>query len=198
MFTGIIFSIGKYKGLKKEKGFYLLEIEILGIDDAHIGESIAIDGICLTLSGFKENSFFFDVSYETVSKTTLTKKNAGSIVNIERSLIVGDRLSGHFVYGHIDCIGKVEGIYHYPSNNIYRFSVKTGSEYIVEKGAIAINGVSLTISKIVSPGLFEVSVIPETLKNTGIQLMKRGDTVNIEYDMMVKYINGIVKNVRQN
>jgi riboflavin synthase len=198
MFTGIIFSIGKYKELKKKKGFYSLEIEILEIDDPHIGESIAIDGICLTLSGFKEHSFFFDVSAETVSRTTLAKKCADSIVNIERSLVVGSRLSGHFVYGHIDCIGKVEGIYHYPSNNIYRFSTKIGGEYIVEKGSIAINGISLTISKVVSPGLFEVSVIPETLKNTGIQLMKRGDPVNIEYDMMVKYIKKIVKNVRQN
>lgn len=196
MFTGIIYRTVGFISLSKVSNFNRLKVSAENFKNAKIGESIAIDGICLTLVDIKKNELFFDVSQETMDRTNLKLKTQGDSLNMERALKLGGNISGHFVYGHIDCLGKFIARYNYPSNIIFRFQTKSDDKYLVEKGSIAINGVSLTISKIISRGLFEISVIPETLKNTNLNNLKKGEMVNIEYDMLMKYVVGAMKNVR--
>ncbi len=196
MFTGLIRHKGLYMGHQKKSGFNVLHCRIEGLEDAHKGDSIAVDGVCLTLTGKESSDFYFDVSEETMDRSSLKNRKVNDILNIEPSLKAGDRIGGHFVYGHIDTTGKLEGIFRHPSNMIFRFSVKKDNKYVIEKGSIAINGVSLTISRSISPGLFEVSVIPETIEGTNLKDIRQGDPVNVEYDMLIKYLNGLVKNVR--
>ncbi|MCD6579976.1 riboflavin synthase, partial [bacterium] len=188
MFTGIIYITASFISLSSSSSFNELKVSAPDFKSGKLGESIAINGICLTLTNINNDILSFDVSQETIARTNLKLNRSGDILNMERSLKVGEDISGHFVYGHVDCIGKLINKYSHPSNIIFRFQTKVDDKYLVEKGSISINGVSLTISKIISKGLFEVSVIPATLKNTNLNILKNGDTVNIEYDMLMKYI----------
>ena len=137
------------------------------------------------------------ISAETLKKTTIGTFKRGREMNLERSLRVGDRVGGHFVYGHIDCPGVLSGRYTRSSEEVFRFHVKENPQYLIPKGSISIDGISLTISSVISTGLFEVSVIPETVRRTNLDKLKINGRVNIEFDMMVKYLDGVSKNVRQ-
>jgi len=193
MFTGIVQSIGK---LKKEKNFLIIEI----LDqpfDMQIGDSIAVDGICLTVKEISNNQFKVDVSEETLKKTTLGEKsNINQIVNLEPALRISDRLGGHIVSGHIDGLGKVENIEKLEKSWLLsiKWQNKKFSKYIVDKGSICVNGISLTIAKSENEGeIFTIAIIPHTWENTNLKNLAIGDSVNLEGDALIKYVEKLLK-----
>ena len=193
MFTGIVQAIGK---LKKEKN--LLIIEILDQPfDMQIGDSIAVDGICLTVKEISNNQFKVDVSEETLKKTTLGEKsNINQIVNLEPALRISDRLGGHIVSGHIDGLGKVENIEKLEKSWLLsiKWQNKNFSKYIVDKGSICVNGISLTIAKSQNEGeIFTIAIIPHTWENTNLKNLAIGDSVNLEGDALIKYVEKLLK-----
>tara|TARA_B100000902_G_C27307691_1_gene916489 strand:+ start:1716 stop:2375 length:660 start_codon:yes stop_codon:yes gene_type:complete len=192
MFTGIIQSIGK---LKKEEN--TLSIEILdNFFDMEIGDSIAVDGICLTVKEIFKNKFTVDVSEETFKKTTLgSKSNLNQIVNLEPALRISDRLGGHIVSGHVDGLGVVENIEKLEKS--WLLSIKwqnyNFSKYVVNKGSICVNGISLTIAKYENGGqLFTIAIIPHTWHNTNLKNLTIGDNVNLEADPLIKYVEKLL------
>ena len=161
--------------------------------DLKAGESIAFDGVCLTLTEFCESSMDFFVGQETLSKTTFGSLTSGAFMNAERSLSFGDRLGGHLVSGHVDGVGEVvEAI---PKDNCLGLEVKLAPEICAyPKGSIAINGVSLTVNRVdLKKNQISVFLIPETLQRTNLKTLKKGDKVNIEYDQIAKIISTQVK-----
>ena len=193
MFTGIIQSIGK---IKKEKNFLIIEI-IDQTFDMQIGDSIAVDGICLTVKEISNNQFKVDVSEETLKKTTLGEKsNINQIVNLEPALRISDRLGGHIVSGHIDGLGKVENIEKLEKSWLLsiKWQNKNFSKYIVDKGSICVNGISLTIAKSENEGeIFTIAIIPHTWENTNLKNLAIGDSVNLEGDALIKYVEKLLK-----
>ena len=192
MFTGIIQSIGK---LKQEKN--ILEIEILdNFFEMEIGDSIAVDGICLTVKEIFQNKFTVDVSEETLKKTTLgVKSNLNKIVNLEPALRISDRLGGHIVSGHIDGLGTVENIEKLEKSWLLSIKWKNNnfSKYIVNKGSICVNGISLTIGKYQKEGeIFTIAIIPHTWHNTNLNKLNVGDSVNLEADALIKYVEKLL------
>ena len=193
MFTGIVQAIGKLK-----KGNPLLIIEILDQPfDIQIGDSIAVDGICLTVKEISNNQFKVDVSEETLKKTTLGEKsNINQIVNLEPALRISDRLGGHIVSGHIDGLGKVENIEKLEKSWLLsiKWQNKNFSKYIVDKGSICVNGISLTIAKSENEGeIFTIAIIPHTWENTNLKNLAIGDSVNLEGDALIKYVEKLLK-----
>ena len=193
MFTGIVQAIGKLK-----KGNPLLIIEILDQPfDMQIGDSIAVDGICLTVKEISNNQFKVDVSEETLKKTTLGEKsNINQIVNLEPALRISDRLGGHIVSGHIDGLGKVENIEKLEKSWLLsiQWQNKKFSKYIVDKGSICVNGISLTIAKSENEGeIFTIAIIPHTWENTNLKNLAIGDSVNLEGDALIKYVEKLLK-----
>ena len=193
MFTGIVQAIGKLK-----KGNPLLIIEILDQPfDMQIGDSIAVDGICLTVKEISNNQFKVDVSEETLKKTTLGEKsNINQIVNLEPALRISDRLGGHIVSGHIDGLGKVENIEKLEKSWLLsiKWQNKNFSKYIVDKGSICVNGISLTIAKSQNEGeIFTIAIIPHTWENTNLKNLAIGDSVNLEGDALIKYVEKLLK-----
>lgn len=193
MFTGIVQSIGK---LKKEKNFLIIEILDQAFD-MQIGDSIAVDGICLTVKEISNNQFKVDVSEETLKKTTLGEKsNINQIVNLEPALRISDRLGGHIVSGHIDGLGKVENIEKLEKSWLLsiKWQNKNFSKYIVDKGSICVNGISLTIAKSENEGeIFTIAIIPHTWENTNLKNLAIGDSVNLEGDALIKYVEKLLK-----
>ena len=192
MFTGIIKSVGK---LKQDKN--ILEIEVLdNFFDMNIGDSIAVDGICLTVKEIFQNKFTVDVSEETFKKTTLgLKSNLNYIVNLEPALQISERLGGHIVSGHIDGLGIVQNIE--KLENSWLLSIKWQNEnyskYIVNKGSICVNGISLTIAKYEKDGsIFTIAIIPHTWHNTNLKNLTVGDSVNLEADALIKYVEKLL------
>jgi riboflavin synthase len=193
MFTGIVQAMGKLK-----KGNPLLIIEILDQPfDMQIGDSIAVDGICLTVKEISNNQFKVDVSEETLKKTTLGEKsNINQIVNLEPALRISDRLGGHIVSGHIDGLGKVENIEKLEKSWLLsiKWQNKKFSKYIVDKGSICVNGISLTIAKSENEGeIFTIAIIPHTWENTNLKNLAIGDSVNLEGDALIKYVEKLLK-----
>ena len=193
MFTGIVQAIGKLK-----KGNPLLIIEILDQPfDMQIGDSIAVDGICLTVKEISNNQFKVDVSEETLKKTTLGEKSSiNQIVNLEPALRISDRLGGHIVSGHIDGLGKVENIEKLEKSWLLsiKWQNKNFSKYIVDKGSICVNGISLTIAKSQNEGeIFTIAIIPHTWENTNLKNLAIGDSVNLEGDALIKYVEKLLK-----
>tara|TARA_Y100000766_G_scaffold270671_1_gene268821 strand:+ start:718 stop:1377 length:660 start_codon:yes stop_codon:yes gene_type:complete len=192
MFTGIVQSIGK---LKNENN--LLSIEIIdNFFDMEIGDSIAVDGICLTVKEIFKNKFTVDVSEETLKKTTLgLNSSLNQIVNLEPALRISDRLGGHIVTGHIDGLGIVDNIEKLEKS--WLLSIKwqnyNYSKYVVNKGSICVNGISLTIAKEENEGSkFTIAVIPHTWHNTNLKNLTVGDYVNLEADALIKYVEKLL------
>ena len=192
MFTGIIQATGK---LKKENNTYLIEI-CDNLFDINIGDSIAVDGICLTVKEHFNKSFSVDISEETMKKTSLGGKSLlNSIVNLEPALRLSDRLGGHIVSGHIDGIGEVVDIEKLSKSWLLSLKWKDQkfSKYIVEKGSICVNGISLTIAEQKNNGeIFKIAVIPHTWNNTNLKLLSKGQVVNLEADALVKYVEKLL------
>ncbi|MGB8227073.1 MAG: riboflavin synthase [Sedimentisphaerales bacterium] len=186
MFTGLIETVCKVGSSVNRTGGIRLTIN-LGCD-VKCGDSVAVNGVCLTVAGLKGTATEFDVSAETLSKTTLGKLKAGSEVNIERAMSASDRFGGHFVQGHIDTIGKVKKIEKKGDFWVYAFEVgKEISDFLVPKGSIAVDGVSLTIVDAQGQN-FSVAVIPATFQNTIFKNYKAGDMVNVETDIICRMV----------
>ena len=195
MFTGIIEEIGKVERIQKDSRNCKLSIKASKIlTDIHLGDSIAVNGICLTVTHFNHQAFTVDVMNETWSLTALTLLKHGSEVNLERALSVNGRLGGHVVTGHIDGTGKISSIK--KDDNAVWYQINTQKEIldlIVEKGSITIDGISLTVAK-VSKVNFSVSVIPHTLEQTILKSKQVGSTVNLENDILGKYVQKLMDN----
>ncbi|WP_330363247.1 riboflavin synthase [Butyrivibrio sp. VCD2006] len=194
MFTGIIEEIGKVKSLKrnsKESRLIIGATKIL--EDVHIGDSIAVNGVCLTVVSFSSGEFTVDVMNETFMRSSLGNLKIGEEVNLERAMAANGRFGGHIVSGHIDGTGRIKAAF--DDGNAKWYEINVGSELlegIVMKGSVAIDGISLTVAKVTSSS-FAVSIIPHTLDATILRGKRAGDIVNIETDMIGKYIKQFVK-----
>lgn len=193
MFTGIIEEIGVIKEFSKSGNSALVVVGCKKIlEDAKIGDSIAIDGVCQTVTSLSSSSFSAQVSGETLGVTTFSKFKSGMKVNLERALTLNGRLGGHIVTGHIDGLGKVKQIQ--KLNEFYNIKIeveKNSTRYIAKKGSITVNGISLTIADIVSNEV-SLAIIPHTFENTSLNNLKSGDFVNIEVDILAKYVEKIL------
>ena len=188
MFTGIIEEVGKIKNIQGGTNYKLTIAASNSLEDIHLGDFIAVNGICLTTISWDNGSFSVEVMRETLERTSLYKLRAGSFVNLERALAANGRFGGHIVSGHIDGTGEIINIRRDPNAVWYKFKTSEKiMEFIIEKGSIAIDGISLTVAK-VDRSAFYVSVIPHTLENTILLRKKTGDIVNLENDIVGKYI----------
>lgn len=197
MFTGIIEGLGTIKRLSMKGTDAVLEIEA-GIEmaDVRLGDSIAVNGACLTVTAKNQNIFHADVSAETLDKTNLKRMHPGSKVNLEKSLRVGGYLGGHFVLGHVDGTGRILSKTQKSGSVIFAIQTDEAlARYIVEKGSVAIDGISLTINK-VENGRFYVNIIPYTAEKTTLLVKKEGDLVNIETDILGKYVEKLLQSPR--
>ncbi len=191
MFTGIIEDLGKIKRLEKKTSIWTLALESMKEppSDLKIGDSVSVNGVCLTLVKKEKSNLFFEVMLSTFKKTNLGSLKIGDRVNLEYALKVGDRISGHFIYGHIDCVGIIKRKSYIEDNLCFEISfLKEVSKYIVEKGSISVDGISLTVDSVRS-GVFTVYITPFTLKNTNLQFRRTGDKVNLECDYLAKIAN---------
>lgn len=186
MFTGLIEDIGQISEISNEINGKLISVETnLCTDEIKIGDSISINGACQTVIKKSGKVLTFEAMRETIERTCFNCFKKGDFVNIERAMSLNSRLDGHLVSGHIDCTAKLLTVKEDGLSKIFQFGCNT--ELIVEKGSVAINGISLTVSKI-TKDYFEVSVLPHTFNNTNLKYLKQNDLVNIEYDMVGKYI----------
>lgn len=181
MFTGIVENLLKVLDINKKR----ITVENV-YNDILNGESIAVNGVCLTVTASDKTTISFDISEETYSKTNFKYIKNGDLVNIERALKLGSRLGGHIVSGHIDEVGEIKKIKELDGSYIITVSV-SNTKYVVEKGSVCVNGISLT-SFNVKPKSFDVSVIPHTFENTNIKLSAKNKFVNIEFDIIAKYL----------
>ena len=190
MFNGIIFNTGLIKSIKKSKKSKLIGIKSnLRFKKSDIGTSISCSGVCLTLSKIEKELIFFYISNETIKRSNFKNIKIGESVNLEKSLIYGQKISGHFTQGHVDTTAKVKSIKLIDKSWSLNLEIqnKVFVKYLVEKASIAINGVSLTISK-VSKRYLNLNIIPNTLMLTNLKNLKVDDIVNVELDIFGKYI----------
>ena len=194
MFNGIIYNKGIIKSIRRNpkyvSGSLVIEIASnIKFKKSDIGESVCCDGVCLTLIRIKQKSFLFYLSKETLKRSNFKYAKIGKHINIEKSLLNGQKISGHYVQGHVDSTAKIKKITIVDKTWIIKLELenKRLNKYLIEKASISINGVSLTISKIIK-GFFEINVIPHTLKLTNLKNLKNKDIVNVELDIFGKYI----------
>ena len=193
MFTGIIEGSGTISGIKPSGQSRRMAINAdYELDNTKIGDSIAVNGACLTVVSFSGKRFEVDVSPETVAKTTLGKAKIGDRLNLERALCISDRIDGHLVSGHIDGIGKIKSRKTEENAIIITFNIpESVSYYIIKKGSVAVDGISLTVNECDDES-FQVSIIPHTAKLTTLGFKKVSDSVNVETDMIGKYVERFV------
>jgi len=194
MFNGIIKATGKVNRIYKKNDNCVIEIfSKMRLSKNEIGSSISCSGACLSIEKYKNNLVKFYISKETINKTIFKFIKKGDIVNLEKPLKYGERISGHFVQGHVDTTSTVKKIILIGKSWLVNFKLLNKyKKYLVEKGSVTINGVSLTISKILKDG-FQISIIPQTLKLTNLMHLKEKDLVNIEFDVLGKYIKSLLK-----
>ncbi|MDH3342187.1 MAG: riboflavin synthase [Gammaproteobacteria bacterium] len=194
MFTGIIEAIGKVKHVEPVGGDMRLTIDVASLDmaDVNLGDSIAVNGVCLTAVKFDKSSFVADVSNESISLTTLKNLKSGSPVNLEKALLPTTRLGGHLVSGHVDGLGQVVNIR--DDGRSIRYTIKVPAElkrYIAVKGSICIDGTSLTVNA-VNDDCFDINIVPHTQERTIIQSYKAGSEVNLEVDLVARYLESLL------
>ena len=194
MFSGIIKHTGKINKISANSNNCSVEIlSKMKFSKSEIGSSISCSGTCLTLEKYKRNLSKYYISRETLNRTNLKFLNKGDLINLEKSLKYGNRISGHFVQGHVDTTSIIKRIDIIGKSWFINFKLlKKYNKYLVQKGSITINGVSLTISKILKDG-FQVVLIPQTLKLTNLIYLKEKDMINVEFDVLGKYIKSFLK-----
>ena len=190
MFNGIIFNTGKIKSIKKNKDSIFLVISSnLKFSSKDLGSSVSCNGVCLTISKIKNKLISFYISKETIKRSNFKSVKHNQTVNLEKSLLYGQKISGHFSQGHVDSVAYVKKIIFVDKTWLIKFKLidKKLNKFIVEKASISINGVSLTVSKVFN-NYFEVNIIPHTLKLTNLKDLKINDAANVELDIFSKYI----------
>ena len=190
MFNGIIFNKGTIKSIKKNSKSILIGIKSnLKIKKDELGSSISCNGVCLTLVKINKKIIYFYISIETIKRSNFSKIKIGDEVNLEKSLVYGQKISGHFTQGHVDTTAKVKKILLIDNSWILKLEFKNRKliKHLEEKASISINGVSLTISKISNKNII-LNIIPHTLKLTNLKNLRLNDTVNVELDIFGKYI----------
>ena len=190
MFNGIIYNTGKIISIKNYKNSKFIGIKSdLEIKKNEIGSSICCNGVCLTLSKIEKGMIFFYISIETIKRSNFNNLQINQLVNLEKSLIYGQKISGHFIQGHVDTTAKVEKILLIDKSWFLKLKIKNMNylKYLEEKASISINGVSLTISRIYKNYL-ELNIIPHTLRLTNLKNLKKNDLVKVELDIFSKYI----------
>jgi riboflavin synthase len=194
MFTGLIEAIGSVRALEGRGDASRLILETSLAPELSLGESLAVNGCCLTVTSKEECVVSFDLLGETLARTNLGTLSAGSRVNLERALRADGRFGGHFVQGHVDTTAEVISAEHQGSDLNLMIRIPEGGElYFIEKGSIAVNGVSLTVASLGSDG-FGLWIIPHTLQETNLGDLRVGSLVNLEYDMLAKYAEQQLKN----
>ncbi len=189
MFTGIVEEVGVVAKIS-DNGMTVLATKVT--EDLKLGDSIAVNGTCLTAVSFDRTEFSVDLSPETVRRTSLGRLSVGGPVNLERALLASDRMGGHIVQGHVDGTGRIMSTKRDADSTIFRIRVpKRLNRYIVEKGFVAVDGISLTVVKI-GASSFTLAVIPYTLKNTNLAALSVGDRVNLEADILAKYVESLL------
>lgn len=194
MFTGIIEEVGTVKEVRRSGNSSYIKIQAEKVlSDVHIGDSIAVNGVCLTVTRFDSTTFQADVMNETLERSSLGSLRSGSPVDLERAMSAEGRFGGHIVSGHIDGTGTVTDIKNDGIATWYTITAKPQiMRYIVEKGSVAIDGISLTVAK-VTENSFSVSIIPHTASQTVLSTKKTGDIVNLENDIVAKYVEKLMK-----
>ena len=200
MFTGIIQDTGKivsalHKGDSKK---FNVIVQDVFLKDVKIGDSISVNGACMTVELYSKDSFEFTAIAESLSKTNLKDLQSGSYINLEKSMTMNSKLDGHIVSGHIDTIGLIDRVIE--NEDSWEFFIKFSSKFtdnVIYKGSIAINGVSLTIAEIVKEGnkntTIRISIIPHTFNHTNFKFLREGDIINIEFDLLGKYVKRILR-----
>jgi len=189
MFTGIIEEVGQIAAIEDSGDFRTLRVQAGAIlDGIKAGDSIAVNGVCLTARTCSAGSFTADLSRETLDRTSLNALRPGTTVNLERPMRADGRFGGHIVQGHVDSVGKVRSFNRDGDNwNLQVEFPESAARYIVHKGSITIDGISLTVASMETPVL-EVAIIPHTFENTNLRHARAGDTVNLEFDVIAKYV----------
>ena len=194
MFTGIIEEVGKIAAIRKGAHSAVLTVEAHKVlEDIHLGDSIAVSGICLTVTDFRPGSFSADVMHETLNRSALGDLKTGSRVNLERAMAADGRFGGHIVAGHVDGVGQILSVRR--DDNALWYTLAAPPEilrYVVEKGSITMDGISLTVAGVTDRD-FSVSVIPHTAKVTTLSEKKQGDPINLETDIVGKYVEKLLK-----
>lgn len=196
MFTGIIEKICIVASVRKTADSMVLTIDLGSLaEGCRLGDSIAVNGVCLTVTGLEGNVASFDVSAETMNKSSLGKLQSSSRVNIERAMKAADRFGGHFVQGHIDGMAIIKAIDKHGNFTDMTFSADAGLlDSLVVKGSVAVDGVSLTVSKL-DQNSFRIALIPQTLKSTILGRAKIGDCINVENDIIIKTVKKHLENI---
>jgi riboflavin synthase len=207
MFTGIIEEIAKIEKTKPIVGGLSIKIGAIKIlDDISVNDSICVDGVCLTVTNFDNSGFWVDAVGATLEKSTFASVKPSSYVNLERSVRLNDRLGGHLVQGHVNGIGTISEIQKLGENYLLQITVPENlKKYLIREGSIAVNGISLTIADL-DKNLISISIIPHTWQNTNLRHKKVNDKVNIEIDVLAKYVeklltkdnSGSEKNITEN
>ncbi len=194
MFTGIIEGVGVITAIRHGDGDIAIDVNTgVSVIDPKTGESVALDGVCLTVVNAKGSILSFDISVETIARSAFGKVKVGDKLNIERALRMGDRLGGHMVSGHVDCLGIFKRAI--PSGDGYEVEIELpeeGMKYVIAKGSISISGISLTVAKKLAKGI-TIAVIPHTWEVTSLGGLSPGSPVNIEYDMIGKYVENFIQ-----
>ena len=194
MFTGIIEEVGRVDTLSHRGTSAVLEVLATRVlESLQLGDSIAVNGVCLTVRRQSSGRFQVELSQETLNRSSLGSLKGGSLVNLERPLLPTSRLGGHFVQGHVDAVGKVQAIRTDGDFAVWNFLLPDSIEhYVAEKGSIAVDGISLTVASLTNEA-FEVALIPHTLENTNLRTRQIGDEVNLECDILAKYVESMLK-----
>jgi riboflavin synthase len=194
MFTGLIEGIGKIKSIKKiGMDMNLTVMPLFDMADSKIGDSVSVDGVCLTITALKDKTLSMYASEETVFRSTMGRLRLGDEVNLERALSLAGRLGGHMVSGHVDGVGRIVRKEQIQRSWMMRINIdKDMSRYVIQKGSIAVDGISMTVNSC-KDDFFEVNIIPETAIVTTILKKNVGDIVNIETDLIAKYVEKFIK-----
>jgi len=195
MFTGIIEEVGEVVGTEDSGKFRAIRIHANAVfDDLRAGSSIAVNGVCLTVRTMTSRTFTAEMSSETLDRTSLGSLNKGTIVNLERPMRADSRFGGHIVQGHVDGLGHIRQFVR--EGDAWNLEVEypeTAKRYLVEKGSIAVDGISLTIASLLDSNIFSVAIIPYTFENTNLRAARPKDPVNLEFDVLAKYLESLLK-----
>ena len=195
MFTGIVEEVGEVLEIEDSGKFRTIRIQGNAVfDDLRTGSSIAVNGVCLTVRTMTGRTFTAEMSGETLDRTSLGSLNNGTIVNLERPMRADSRFGGHIVQGHVDGVGHIrEFLRQDGAWNLEVEYPETAKRYLVEKGSIAVDGISLTIASLPDSNIFSVAIIPYTFENTNLRAARPKDPVNLEFDVLAKYIESLLK-----